>query len=185
MSSTFRSIRPAEDEYFEYYGGYIREVPQGDIVDILSRQISETVAFLRSIPESRGDFRYAPGKWSIREVIGHMSDAERVFCYRAMRFSRADETAVPGFDENSYVANAPFSRVSLTDLISEFEHLRRATIYFFASLDEEAMSRRGTASQHGISVRALAFIAAGHEYHHVEFLRSHYLENASEPAGVS
>lgn len=180
MNSAFRSVRPQPDEYLDYYGTYIREVPDGDIVDTLSRQISETVAFLGSIPESRGDFRYAPGKWNIREIIGHMSDTERVFAYRAMRFARADTTPLPGFDENAYVANASFSRVSLADLTSELEHVRRSSIHFFRGLDEEALSRRGTASEHEISVRALAFIAAGHETHHVNFIRSHYLEAAAQ-----
>jgi uncharacterized damage-inducible protein DinB len=180
MTAAFRSTRPAPDEYLDYYGTYIREVPDGDIVDTLSRQIAETVAFLRSIPESRGDYRYAPGKWSIREVIGHVCDGERVFCYRAMRFARADETPLPGFEENSYVANGPFSHMSLADLISEFEHVRRSNIYFFAALDEEALSRRGTANGNAVSVRALAFILAGHETHHMNFLRSHYLDNARQ-----
>jgi hypothetical protein len=178
MSLAFRSIRPAPDEYFEYYGTYIARVPDGDIVDTLSRQISETVAFLRLIPESSGDFRYAPEKWSIREVIGHMSDTERVFAYRAMRFSRADSTPVPGFDEKTYVANAPFSRVKIADLANEFEHVRRSSLYLFGALDEEAMARRGVANQHEVSVRALAFIAAGHETHHVNLIRTRYLEQA-------
>lgn len=184
MSAAFRSVRPQPDEYFEYYGTYIGEVPDGDIVDTLSRQISETVSFLGSIPESRGDFRYAPGKWSIREIIGHMSDTERVFCYRAMRFARADATPVPGFDENAYVASASFPKVSLADLTAELEHVRRSSIYFFRALDEEALSRRGTASGHEVSVRALAFITAGHETHHVNFIRSHYLESAARAAGA-
>jgi uncharacterized damage-inducible protein DinB len=185
MSIPFRAVRPAPDEYFEYYGGYISQVPEGDIVDTLSRQISETVAFLRAIPDSLGDHRYAEGKWSIREVIGHMSDAERVFAYRAMRFSRADNTPLPGFEENSYVANAPFTHVALADLISEFEHVRRSSIYLFASLSEEAMMRRGVASGHEVSVRALAFIAAGHEVHHVKVIRTRYLEGANQRVGAS
>ena len=175
MSIAWRSTRPDAGEYTPFYAGYIARVPDADIVDTLSRQISETTVFLRSLPESVGDHRYAPEKWSIREVIGHMSDAERVFTYRALRFSRADESPVPGFDENTYVANASFGRRSLDDLINEFEYLRRATICLFNSLDDEAMSRRGTANGNEISVRALAFCLAGHETHHLDILRTRYL----------
>jgi len=185
MSIPFRAIRPAPAEYFEYYGLYIGQVPEGNIVDTLSRQVTQTVAFLKSIPESLGDHRYAEGKWSIRELIGHMSDAERVFAYRAMRFARADNTPLPGFDENAYVANAPFAHVSLADLISEFEHVRRSSIYLFAGLSDEAMARRGVASEHEVSVRALAFIMAGHEVHHVNVLRTRYLEGANQRVGDS
>jgi len=175
MTTSYRSIKPGADEFPTSQAGYIARVPEGDVIDTLARQISETVAFLRGIPESMGDRTYAPGKWSIREVIGHMSDAERVFAYRAFRFSRRDATPVAGFDENAYVRYAPFSRLGLSDLASEFEHLRRASIYMFNALDEEAMARRGIANGREFSVRALAFIAAGHESHHVEVLRTRYL----------
>ena len=177
MTKDFRAVRPAADEHNPYYSRYIDRVPAGDIVDTLSRQIPETIAFLRSIPETKADYAYGDGKWTIRQVIGHMSDAERVFQYRALRFARGDETPVPGFDENSYVDNAPFPRVSLTDLINEFEHIRRSTIYLFNALDEQQLSRRGTANDAGISVRAIAYIIAGHETHHSQILRERYLNN--------
>ena len=175
MGQAFRAVRPKSDEHIEYYSRYIDRVPEGDIVDTLSRQIPETLAFLRAIPESKADHAYAPGKWTIRQVIGHLSDAERVFQYRAFRFSRADATPVPGFDENSYVDNARFPQQTMTDLINEFEHLRRATIYLFNAMDEEAMSRRGTANDAEISVRAISYIIAGHETHHMDVLRERYL----------
>jgi uncharacterized damage-inducible protein DinB len=176
-STSFRSTRPATGEFLPYYGTYIDKVPQGDIVETLTKQLPETLALIRSIPEETGDKRYAPGKWSIREVIGHLIDAERIFVYRALRFSRSDLTPVPGFDENSYAANAPYSKVSLADLADEFDHVRRATIYFLANLDDEALSRRGTANGAEISVRALAFIIAGHETHHMAVLRDRYLNS--------
>ena len=185
MTADFRSIRPGSDEYLEYYGTYIGRVPDGDIVETMKSQGKEMSAFLRAIPESRADFSYAPGKWTIRQIIGHLADAERVFAYRAMRFARADATLVPGFEEDDYVANGPFTRVSLSDLIDELEHLRAATILFFRALDAEAMSRRGTANAHEISVRAIAFIMPGHASHHVEVLRSRYLGGATQPAGAS
>lgn len=177
MSDSFRSIRPKPDEHNAYYSMYIDRVPDGNIVDTLSRQIPETLAFLRAIPESKADHRYAPGKWSIKEIIGHLADGERVFQYRAWRFSRADDTPVPGFDENLYVANAPFSRLRMRDLIDDFEHLRRSSIYMFASMDEEAFARRGVANDHEISVRAIAYIMAGHETHHLQVMRERYLNS--------
>lgn len=180
MIAPFRSIRPTADEFPQYAAEYVALVPDGDIVDILSRQVSETVALLRSIPESGADYRYAPEKWSIKEVVGHMADAERVFSYRALRFSRADATPVEGFDENTYVVHAPFTRIALDTLTNELEHLRRCTIHLFANLDSEAMERRGTANEQGVSVRALAYIIAGHESHHLNTLRTRYLKQETE-----
>jgi hypothetical protein len=175
MTEAFRAIRPKPDEHLDYYSRYIELVPDGDIVDTLSRQITETLAFLHSIPESRVDYQYAPDKWTIRQVVGHISDGERVFQYRAFRFSRADPTPVPGFEENLYVANAPFTRMSMANLIGEFEYLRRASIYMLSSLDAEALGRRGTANGDEITVRALAYIMAGHETHHMQVLKERYL----------
>ncbi len=175
MDTTWRATKPSPEEFAPFYAGYVARVPDGDIVATLDSQIGETSTFLRSLPESVGDHRYAPGKWSIREVIGHMADVERVFAYRALRFSRADETPVEGFDENSYVASASFNRRSLDDLTGEFEHLRKASVHLLGNLDESAMTKRGVANGLEISVRALAFILAGHERHHIEILRSRYL----------
>jgi uncharacterized damage-inducible protein DinB len=176
-ATSFRSTRPATGEFLPYYGQYIDKVPQGDIVETLTKQLPETLALIRSIAETDGDKRYAPGKWSIRDVIGHVTDGERIFVYRALRFSRADSTPVPGFEENDYAANSPYSRVSIADLADEFEHVRRATIHFFANLDDEALSRRGSANGAEISVRALAHIIAGHETHHMGVLRDRYLNS--------
>jgi len=175
MDATFRSIRPGTDEYLPYFAAYIARVPDGDIVDTLSRQISETAALLRSISDEQADFRYAPGKWTIREVAGHMADAERVFSYRALRFSRGDETPCEGFDENAYIDNGPFAHVSMANLANELEHIRRSSIHLFANLDADAIARRGVANGAAVSVRALAFITAGHETHHLDILRSRYL----------
>ena len=175
MADVWRSTRPGPDEYAQFYGRYIARVPDGDIVETLARQIPETVNFLRSIPESRGDHRYGPDKWSIREVIGHISDAERVFAYRALRFSRGDTTPVPGFDENTYVANSRFGERTIEDLAEELDNLRQSNLHLFRGVDEQSMSRRGVANGLEISVRALAFILAGHELHHIEILRARYL----------
>lgn len=169
-----RSTRPAPDEYAPYYGRYVSQVGDGDVLSTLKSQLDETLSLLRAIPEGRGGHRYAEGKWSIRESIGHMSDTERVFAYRAMRFSRNDATALPGFDENAFVANARFDERTLASLVDEFEAVRRATIAFFAGLTPDEMVRRGTASDNPVSVRALAWIIAGHEMHHREILKTRY-----------
>jgi DinB superfamily len=176
MIAPFRTIRPGADEYPAYAADYVARVPDGDVVDILSSQLVETMSLLRSIPESKADYRYAPEKWSIKEVVGHLSDAERVFAYRALRFSRADTTPVEGFDENTFVANAPFTQATLENLTNELEHLRRSTIHLFANLGAEAMDRRGIANGQPVSVRALAFIIAGHETRHLNTLRTRYLD---------
>lgn len=170
----WRAARPGVDEFAPFYAGYVAQVPDGDILETL-RDSGATSQLLRSIPESAGDHRYAPGKWSVKEVIGHMSDAERVFCYRALRFSRGDELPVEGFDENAFVANASFPQRSLSGLISEFELLRKSTALMFEGIGESAMSNRGIANGVEISVRAIGFILAGHERHHVEILRTRYL----------
>jgi hypothetical protein len=180
MSAQFRTIRPGTDEIPSYAAGYVARVPDGDIVDVLSRQIAETVALLESISESNADYRYEPEKWSIKEVVGHIGDAERIFAYRALRFARADATPVEGFDENTYVIHAPFTRTTLVNLTNELEHIRRSTLHLFANLDSEAMQRRGTANGLEVSVRALAFIIAGHENHHLNILRTRYLKQKAE-----
>lgn len=170
-----RATRPAPDEYAPYYGRYIEKVAEGDIVRTLQRQIGETVGALRAIPESKAGHRYAPGKWSIREVVGHLGDAERIFAYRALRIARGDETPLPGFDENAFVARARLDDRPFAGLVDEYEIVRAATVALFDSLFPEEWIRRGIASEKGVSVRALAWITAGHELHHLEVLRSRYL----------
>lgn len=173
--STAAIARPQASEYAPYYERYISQVPDGNIVGTLDRQLEETLALIRGIPESRGDFRYADGKWSIKELIGHVIDCERVFGYRALRFGRGDATPLSGFEQDDFVRGAEFNKRSLSDLAGEYEHVRRATISLFASLEASAWDRRGTANDNEVSVRGLAFITAGHERHHVEILRTRYL----------
>lgn len=167
--------KPDETEYQSYYGKYVSLVPDDDILSVLSAEIESTMALLRSIPESKGGFRYAPDKWSIKELVGHMIDGERVFAYRALRFARNDGTPLPGFEQDDYVREALFDSYSLSDLVAEFESVRRSSIFLFKHLSEEAWTRRGIASESEVSVRALAYIIAGHELHHREILRSRYL----------
>jgi hypothetical protein len=169
-----RATRPSADEFAPYYGTYINKVADGDIVATLKGQIGNTLSYLRAIPESRGGHRYAEGKWSIREVIGHLSDAERVFGYRALRFARGDATPLPGFDENEFMKQARLDDRSLASLIAEFEAVRAASVALFDGLFPEEWTRHGSASGKDVSVRGLAWIVAGHEVHHLEVLKTRY-----------
>ena len=167
--------RPGADEYLAYYGRYIAAVPDGELLVLLRDQLAETEALLREFSGTRADHRYGPDKWSVKEVVGHMADAERVFAYRAMRFARGDRTPLPGFDENEYVRGANFSARALPEIAGEFRAVRMASITLFAGLSEEALMRRGLANDAEVSVRALAWIIAGHERHHARILRERYL----------
>jgi uncharacterized damage-inducible protein DinB len=170
-----RIVRPAPDEYAQYYHRYVSLVPDGDIVETLASQVKETAAFLRALPEERGWHRYAEGKWSIREVIGHLADGERIFTYRALRFARADATPLPGFDENDYVPNSGADGRPLASLVAEYQAVRAATVALLDGLPSEAWQRSGSANGVSMSVRSLAWITAGHERHHREILRTRYL----------
>jgi len=174
-----RTTRPDSTEHVPYYGKYVALVPTGDVVETLSAQQDETLAMLRDLPEDQGGVRYAPGKWSVREVVGHLTDSERIFSYRALRFARADETELAGFDENTYVAKSHLDARSLRSLCDEYEAVRRSTVLLFASFDGEEWMRRGTANAAPVSVRALAWICAGHELHHREILRTRYLPHVA------
>ncbi|MGH7682410.1 MAG: DinB family protein [Candidatus Eiseniibacteriota bacterium] len=167
--------RPSPSEYAPYYGKYIELVPDGPIVDVLRSQMAQTLKLLRSIPEAKGSHAYAPGKWTIKDVVGHVTDGERVFSYRALRFARGDETALPGFDENLYAPQGQFGSRTLQNLTDELEIVRRSTVALFEGLPKDAAARKGTASNNPVSVQALAYIIAGHERHHVRILRERYL----------
>ena len=167
--------RPEQTEYNPYYEKYVSLVPAGDVVETLSRQSEETLALLRSIDEARAVYRYEPDKWSIKQVVGHICDGERVFAYRALRFARSDETPLPGYEQDDYARAGNFDARTLADLAAEFERVRAATVALFRSFDAEAMQRRGKANDNEVSVRALAHIIAGHELHHVQVLRTRYL----------
>lgn len=167
--------RPGPDEYAPSYATYVDAVPDGDLLRLLEDHAADVLELLRTFGETRGDERYAPGKWSVKEVIGHMADSERVFAYRALRFARADPTPLPGFEQNGYVEAAGFGRRTLADLAEEFADVRKATLKLLGSLDEVALDRSGEASGHPMSVRAIAWVIAGHERHHARILRERYL----------
>jgi hypothetical protein len=167
--------RPDKNEYASYYERYVSLVKESDIVAALETQQLEFLEIFKEIAEEKGVFRYEAGKWSIKELIGHLIDGERIFAYRALRFARADKTPVEGFEQDDYIANADFDAIRLDDLIAEFSLLRQANILFFRNLSDEIWSRTGTASNAEVSVRALAYIMAGHVRHHLKILQARYL----------
>lgn len=169
------AIRPAANECAEFYRGYIATAPEGDIRDTLAWSLDQTLGLLQKIPADREDFAYAAGKWTVKEVVGHIADAERVFAYRALRFGRGDETPLASFEQDDYVRRGRFGARTLADLAAEFEHLRRANLLLFLGFEPEALFRKGVASGREISVRALLWIMAGHELHHGNILRERYL----------
>jgi hypothetical protein len=171
---TFAVARPQPGEYAPYYDRYISLVQGEDILSALDQQRREMMLLLSGRDEEDGDFRYAADKWSAKEVLGHVCDTERIFAYRALRFSRADTTPVEGFEQDDYVRNGPFAQRPLCDLIEDFISVRRATLSLFRNLDEAAWARRGVANKNEVSVRALAYIIAGHEFHHRKILEEKY-----------
>lgn len=176
MSTVAVSIaRPAPGEYDPYYERYISLVKTDNIVTVLEKQAQDTSTLLSGLGAQQADFRYAPGKWSVKDVIGHMNDTERIMTYRALRIGRGDKTPIEGFEQDDYVPNGRFDRRTLADLLEEFMAIRKATVELFRHFDSEAGLRRGTANQKEISARALAFIIAGHELHHRRILQEKYL----------
>ncbi|HEX4956345.1 MAG TPA: DinB family protein [Thermoanaerobaculia bacterium] len=166
--------RPREDEYADFYAPYLALVPGDDAMVELARQIDDLRSLADATPAERGGYRYAEGKWSVREVLGHLIDAERIFSYRALRFSRGDTTPLPGFDENLYVAASDYDRATLSQLAEELVALRRSNLALLDRLSPEACQRVGTANGRTVSVRALAFIMAGHVRHHLGVLAERY-----------
>lgn len=174
--------KPEPTEYAPYYGKYIDLVAGDNIVATLKNQLDATRALLGSISEEQAGFRYAPDKWSIKQLVGHLIDTERIFAYRALRFARNDSTPLNGFEQDDYVANAPFDKCALSELASEFVHVRRATVSLLEHLSEEDWKRKGSANDSEVSVRALAHIIAGHELHHMGIVRSRYLQSNADSA---
>jgi uncharacterized damage-inducible protein DinB len=166
--------RPEATEYADYYASYIAKVPGSDVVSVLESQRLQMLQLFAGRSERDGSFRYAPGKWSVKEVLGHITDAERVFTYRALRIARGDQTPLPGFEQEDFVKNGAFGRRTLANLAEEFGLVRSASVALFRSFPEEAWSRRGVASQKEVTVRALAFMTAGHQIHHRIILEERY-----------
>jgi DinB family protein len=173
-SPKFALVRPEPGEYASFYETYVSKVQGGDVLSQLESQRLQTAQLFAASSERDGNFRYAPSKWTIKEVVGHLSDTERVFSYRALRIARGDQTPLPGFEQDDYVKNGNFAEQSLADLVLEFGLVRASTLALLRSFSAEAWARRGTASNNPITVRALAFIIAGHELHHREILKERY-----------
>lgn len=167
--------RPEDSEYPSFYGGYVGRVPDGDIVERMRAQREEFVAKTRQIDESLWSHRYAPEKWSVREVLGHVADTEQIMGFRALHFARLDPNPLPGFAENDYVTTAHFDRDPLPVHVDRFVAARTGHILLFERFDDETMLRRGNASGGEFSVRALAWILVGHAAHHLDVLRERYL----------
>jgi DinB superfamily len=169
------AIAPDSTEFAPYYGKYISLVKSDNIIATLEAQGRRSQDVYGSLTEAQSGFRYAPDKWSIRQMLGHVVDAERIFSYRALRIARGDKTPIEGFEQDGYVLNGPFEHCTLAELSDEFALVRRATVLLFRGLPAESWTRRGIASNNEVSVRALAYIIAGHELHHIEVLNQKYL----------
>ncbi len=167
--------RPQAGEYAPYYEKYISLVPEGNIIEILAEQITTAEKLFGEITEEKSKFRYSKDKWSIQEVLGHIIDTERIFAYRALRFSRNDKTALPGFEQDDFVPNSNQDNVLLKDLLEELLLVRKANLKMFASFSDEMWSRVGIACDNAMSVRALAYNLAGHLTHHISVIKEKYL----------
>jgi len=166
--------KPGDQEYLSYYGRYISQVSTDNIVAYLGQQGHDFSDYLAAVSEQQSEFRYSSGKWSAKEVLGHINDSERVFSYRALRISRNDKTPMEGFEQDDYVRDGPFNHMRWNDLVEDFRGVRAATVSLFRNLSEEESLRRGIANKAEVSVRALAWIIAGHAVHHQQVLRNAY-----------
>ena len=169
--------RPNESEYAPSYQGYVNQVNESDILPVLRAQMDDLDVLLERVAPDRETYRYDEGKWSIREIVGHLIDGERVFGYRAYCIARGEKQNLPGFDQDDYMVTAPYHHIELEDLLSELRLIRLGNIAMFRTLDEESWSRVGTANENQVTVRAIAFIMAGHVRHHMKVLRERYLKS--------
>ena len=166
--------RPESNEYAEYYSGYIAKVPGTDLLGVLETEGAKMAQLFSGRAEREGNFSYAPGKWTVKEVVGHITDAERIFTYRALRIGREDKTPLASFEQDDFIRGGHFASRTLADLAEEFASVRSATLTLFRSFSEEVWSRRGTASQKEVTARALGFITGGHQIHHRMILEERY-----------
>ena len=174
--------RPTESEYPADYRSYIDQVSESDILPVLRSQMDELDVLLGRVEPHQETFRYAEGKWSIREIVGHLIDGERVFGFRAFCIARGEQQSLPGFDQDDYMVTSHYDQIELEDLLSELRLIRLGNIAMFRTLDEEAWSRVGVANSNSVSVRAIAFVMAGHVRHHMNVLREKYLNALPAPS---
>jgi hypothetical protein len=176
--------RPTETEYASYFQNYVGQVNESDVMAVLRAEIDDLDVLLNRVPKEKETWAYAEGKWTIREVIGHLIDGERVFGYRALCIARGETQNLPGFEQDDYLRTSPYNRIELEDLLSELRLVRLSNLAMFRNLDEEAWNRVGLANNNEVTVRALAFIMAGHLRHHMNVLRERYLSNQAESTGA-
>src|ERR1041385_978144 len=169
--------RPAETEFAPYYQNYVNQVSENDVIAVLRSELDDLDVLLDRVPADRETYAAAEGKWTIREIVGHLIDGERVFGYRAFCIARGERQNLPGFEQDDYLQTAPYNNIDLEDLLSELRLVRLANIAMFRTLDEESWSRTGLANNNEVSVRAIAFIMAGHVRHHMNVLREKYLSH--------
>ncbi|WP_406686583.1 DinB family protein [Rossellomorea vietnamensis] len=169
--------KPETNEYPPYYKEYINNVPDGELLQILEDQQKETKKLLKDVSEETAEYQYAPGKWTIKEVIGHITDTERIMCYRLLSIARGEKGMLPGYTDDDYVKRGQFNRFSLSDLLHHQALVRQHTILLLSSLDEEALRQRGKANGSEVTARAIAYIIAGHENHHRRLIKERYLND--------
>ncbi|MGG2024552.1 DinB family protein [Gottfriedia sp. S16(2024)] len=166
--------RPNLNEYNPHFKGYIGLVPEGDLQTILRKQLDESISFFKGISKEKSEYRYAEGKWSIKEVLGHLVDTERIMCYRLLAIARGDHNPLPSFDENAYNDHANFNRLKLEQIIYEFQTVRQATLSMLENLSNETFENEGNVLNHPMTPRAIAYIIAGHELHHLKIINERY-----------
>ncbi len=169
--------KPGKKDYAPYYQGYIKNTTEEDIRVQLRKQMHKTFKVLKSISEKKAGYAYAEGKWTIKELVGHLIDAERIFSYRALAFSRGEDQHLPGWDEKVYTGNGNFNKRKLSDLAEELKLLRMANLLLFKNFSDEMLKKRGIASNNEVTVKAILFILAGHEIHHLKILKERYLKS--------
>ncbi|TMU87044.1 DinB family protein [Bacillus sp. BHET2] len=171
--------KPETNEYPRYYKEYVNNVPEGALDQILEVQLKETMNLLKDLSEEMAEFRYAPKKWTIKEVIGHITDTERIMCYRLLCIARGDQEMLPGYNDDEYVRRGNFNRFSLPELLHHQSLVRQNTIILLCSMEEEALLQRGKANGSELTARAIAYIIAGHEIHHRTLIKDRYLNSGN------
>lgn len=168
-------MRPKQGDYPEYLAGYIEEITSDDILATLTHQLETSLTFLNEFAEPQTYYRYAAGKWSMKQILSHIIDCERVYTYRALRIARNDDTPMAGFDENAYVLNSRAEHRSWDNLIAEYKAVRLATIALLSSLNQKELAKSGTANEKKITANALFYMTAAHESHHLEVIKAKYM----------
>jgi uncharacterized damage-inducible protein DinB len=169
--------RPNLEEFPEYTRSYIQLLPEGDIIDILGEQLETTNRLFFTVNEKQADYRYEEGKWSLSEVLGHLTDTERIMNYRILRIARGDTSLLQGFDENQYVQEASFYNRKITDLLEDYQNVRKSTISLLKGLPQKSLQNKGNANGYGVTVESIAYMIAGHELHHLKIIKEKYLKD--------